>query len=320
MARPKIALIGAGQIGGTLAHLAALKELGDVILFDIAEGVPQGKALDIAESGPSEKFDAKLKGTNDYADIAGADVCIVTAGVPRKPGMSRDDLLGINLKVMKSVGEGIRDNAPNAFVICITNPLDAMVWALREFSGLPHNMVCGMAGVLDSARFRHFLAEEFDVSMKDVTAFVLGGHGDTMVPSVRYSTVAGIPLPDLVEMGWTTQDKLDAIVQRTRDGGAEIVGLLKTGSAFYAPATSAIEMAEAYLKDQKRVLPCAAYCDGSVRAQGHVCGRAHVIGAGGIERMVEIKLTKDEQAMFDSSVAAVKGLVDACKGIDESLA
>ena len=225
MARPKIALIGAGQIGGTLAHLAALKELGDVILFDIAEGTPQGKALDIAESGPSEKFDAKLKGTNDYADIAGADVCIVTAGVPRKPGMSRDDLLGINLKVMKAVGEGIRDNAPNAFVICITNPLDAMVWALQQFSGLPANKVCGMAGVLDSARFRHFLAEEFDVSMKDVTAFVLGGHGDTMVPLTRYSTVAGIPLPDLVEMGWTTQEKLDAIVQRTRDGGAEIVGL-----------------------------------------------------------------------------------------------
>ncbi|WP_418596031.1 malate dehydrogenase, partial [Ponticoccus sp. (in: a-proteobacteria)] len=262
MARPKIALIGAGQIGGTLAHLAALKELGDVIMFDIAEGTPQGKALDIAESGPSEGFDATLKGTNDYADIAGADVCIVTAGVPRKPGMSRDDLLGINLKVMKSVGEGIRDNAPDAFVICITNPLDAMVWALQQFSGLPANKVCGMAGVLDSARFRHFLATEFNVSMKDVTAFVLGGHGDTMVPSVRYSTVAGIPLPDLVDMGWTTQDKLDAIVQRTRDGGAEIVGLLKTGSAFYAPATSAIEMAESYLKDQKRVLPCAAWCDG----------------------------------------------------------
>ena len=245
MARPKIALIGAGQIGGTLAHLAALKELGDVVLFDIAEGMPQGKALDIAESGPSEGFDAAMSGTNSYEDIAGADVCIVTAGVPRKPGMSRDDLLGINLKVMKSVGEGIAQNAPNAFVICITNPLDAMVWALREFSGLPHEKVVGMAGVLDSARFRHFLSLEFEVSMKDVTAFVLGGHGDTMVPLARYSTVAGIPLPDLVSMGWTTQDKLDAIIQRTRDGGAEIVGLLKTGSAFYAPATSAIEMAEA---------------------------------------------------------------------------
>ena len=320
MARPKIALIGAGQIGGTLAHLAALKELGDVVLFDIAEGTPQGKALDIAESGPVEPFDATLKGTNDYADIAGADVCIVTAGVPRKPGMSRDDLLGINLKVMKSVGEGIRDNCPDAFVICITNPLDAMVWALREFSGLPAEKVCGMAGVLDSARFRHFLAEEFGVSMKDVTAFVLGGHGDTMVPLVRYSTVAGIPLPDLVEMGWTTQDKLDAIVQRTRDGGAEIVKLLQTGSAFYAPATSAIEMAEAYLKDQKRLLPCAAYVDGAYGLDGFYVGVPTVIGAGGIERIVEIKMDRAEQTMFDNSVNAVKGLVDACKGIDDSLA
>ena len=320
MARPKIALIGAGQIGGTLAHLAALKELGDVVLFDIAEGTPEGKALDIAQSGPSEGFDASLKGTQSYEDIAGADVCIVTAGVPRKPGMSRDDLLGINLKVMKSVGEGIRDHAPNAFVICITNPLDAMVWALQQFSGLPANKVCGMAGVLDSARFRHFLAEEFGVSMKDVTAFVLGGHGDTMVPSVRYSTVAGIPLPDLVKMGWTTQERLDAILQRTRDGGAEIVGLLKTGSAFYAPATSAIEMAEAYLKDQKRVLPCAAYVDGALGLDGMYVGVPTVIGAGGVERVVDIKLNDDEQAMFDNSVNAVQGLVDACKGIDSSLA
>jgi malate dehydrogenase len=319
MARPKIALIGAGQIGGTLAHLVALKELGDVVLFDIAEGTPQGKALDIAESGPSEGFDATLKGTNDYADIAGADVCIVTAGVPRKPGMSRDDLLGINLKVMKSVGEGIAKHAPKAFVICITNPLDAMVWALREFSGLPHHMVVGMAGVLDSARFRHFLAVEFGVSMRDVTAFVLGGHGDTMVPLVRYSTVAGIPLPDLVAMGWTTQPKLDAIVQRTRDGGAEIVGLLKTGSAFYAPATSAIEMAESFLKDQKRVLPCAAFVKGAYGLDGMYVGVPTVIGAGGIERVVAITLNKDEQAMFDKSVDAVKGLVAACKGIDPSL-
>ncbi|MFY2823659.1 malate dehydrogenase [Ruegeria sp. MALMAid1280] len=319
MARPKIALIGAGQIGGTLAHLAAMKELGDVVLFDIAEGIPEGKALDIAESGPSEGFDAALKGTQSYEDIAGADVCIVTAGVPRKPGMSRDDLLGINLKVMKSVGEGIAANAPDAFVICITNPLDAMVWALREFSGLPHNKVCGMAGVLDSGRFAHFLSEEFNVSMRDVTAFVLGGHGDTMVPSVRYSTVAGIPLPDLVEMGWTTQEKLDAIVQRTRDGGAEIVGLLKTGSAFYAPATSAIEMAEAYLKDQKRVLPCAAYCDGELGVEGMYVGVPTVIGAGGIERVVDIKLNEEEQAGFDNSVNAVKGLIEACKGIDSSL-
>ena len=319
MARAKIALIGAGNIGGTLAHLAAIKELGDVVLFDIADGLPQGKALDIAESGPSEGFDADMKGTSDYADIAGADVCIVTAGVARKPGMSRDDLLGINLKVMKSVGEGIAAHAPDAFVICITNPLDAMVWALREFSGLPHHKVCGMAGVLDSARFRHFLAEEFNVSMRDVTAFVLGGHGDTMVPSVRYSTVGGIPLPDLVEMGWTTQEKLDAMVQRTRDGGAEIVGLLKTGSAFYAPATAAIEMAEAYLNDQKRVLPCAAYCDGDLGVKGMYVGVPTVIGAGGVERIVNIKLNKEEQEMFDTSVNAVKGQVDACKAIDDSL-
>jgi len=320
MARPKIALIGAGQIGGTLAHLAAIKELGDVILFDIAEGTPQGKALDIGQSGPVEGFDATLKGANSYADIAGADVCIVTAGVPRKPGMSRDDLLGINLKVMKSVGEGIRAHAPGAFVICITNPLDAMVWALREFSGLPHTKVVGMAGVLDSARFRHFLSAEFGVSMKDVTAFVLGVHGDTMVPLVRYSTVAGIPLPDLVTMGWTTQDRLDAIVQRTRDGGAEIVGLLKTGSAFYAPATSAIEMAEAFLKDQRRVLPCAAHVDGAYGLNGFYVGVPTVIGANGVEKVIEISLTRDEQAMFDKSVDAVKGLVAACKAIDPSLA
>jgi malate dehydrogenase len=320
MARPKIALIGAGQIGGTLAHLVALKELGDIVLFDIAEGTPQGKALDIAQSGPSEGFDATLKGANSYEDIAGADVCIVTAGVPRKPGMSRDDLLGINLKVMKAVGEGIKAHAPGAFVICITNPLDAMVWALREFSGLPHHMVCGMAGVLDSARFRHFLATEFNVSMKDVTAFVLGGHGDTMVPLTRYSTVAGIPLPDLVKMGWTTQDKLDAIVQRTRDGGAEIVGLLKTGSAFYAPATSAIEMAEAFLRDQKRVLPCAAFVDGAYGLSGLYVGVPTVLGAGGVERIVDITLTRDEQAMFDKSVDAVQGLVAACKAIDPTLA
>ncbi|MGR3641540.1 malate dehydrogenase [Alterinioella nitratireducens] len=319
MARPKIALIGAGQIGGTLAHLVALKELGDVVLFDIADGIPQGKALDIAEAGPAAGFDADMKGTTDYADIAGADVVIVTAGVPRKPGMSRDDLLGINLKVMKSVGEGIAANAPDAFVICITNPLDAMVWALREFSGLPHKKVVGMAGVLDSGRFRHFLAEEFGVSMRDVSAFVLGGHGDTMVPSVRYSTVGGIPLPDLVKMGWTTQEKLDAIVQRTRDGGAEIVGLLKTGSAFYAPATSAIEMAEAYLKDQKRVLPCAAWCDGEFGLDGMYVGVPTVIGKDGIERIVEINLSKEEQAGFTKSVEAVKGLIEACKGIDESL-
>jgi malate dehydrogenase len=320
MARPKIALIGAGQIGGTLAHLAAIKELGDVVLFDIAEGTPQGKALDIAQSGPSAGFDASLKGANSYAEIAGADVCIVTAGVPRKPGMSRDDLLGINLKVMKAVGEGLKTHAPNAFVICITNPLDAMVWALREFSGMPHHMVVGMAGVLDSARFRHFLSVEFGVSMRDVTAFVLGGHGDTMVPLTRYSTVGGIPLPDLVAMGWTTQEKLDAIVQRTRDGGAEIVGLLKTGSAFYAPAQSAIEMAEAFLKDQKRLLPCAAWVDGALGLTGMYVGVPTILGAGGVERIVDIKMNATEMAMFQKSVDAVKGLVAACKTIDATLA
>ena len=319
MSRPKIALIGAGQIGGTLAHLAAIKELGDVILFDIAPGTPEGKALDIAESGPSEGFDAALLGTQSYDDIAGANVCIVTAGVPRKPGMSRDDLLGINLKVMKSVGKGIRDHAPDAFVICITNPLDAMVWALREFSSLPHAKVCGMAGILDSARFRHFLSLEFGVSMRDVTAFVLGGHGDTMVPLARYSTIGGIPLPDLVDMGWITQDRLDAIVQRTRDGGAEIVGLLRSGSAFYAPATSAIEMAEAFLKDQKRLLPCAAHCAGEFGLNGMYVGVPTVIGAGGIEKIVEVNLDKTEQVMFDKSVDAVRRLIEACKRIDDTL-
>ena len=320
MARPKIALIGAGQIGGTLAHLAAIKELGDVVLFDIAEGTPQGKALDIAQSGPSAGFDAEMTGTNDYAALAGAEVCIVTAGVARKPGMSRDDLLGINLKVMKSVGEGIKKHAPDAFVICITNPLDAMVWALQKYSGLPANRVVGMAGVLDSARFRHFLSLEFGVSMRDVSAFVLGGHGDTMVPLARYSTVGGIPLPDLVEMGWTTKEKLDAIIQRTRDGGAEIVGLLKTGSAFYAPATSAIEMAESYLKDQKRVLPCAAWCNGEYGLNGMYVGVPTVIGAAGIEKIIDIKLNKDETAMFQKSVDSVKGLIEACKAIDPALA
>src|ERR687892_2659605 len=311
MARRKIALIGAGMIGGTLAHLAAMRELGDIILFDIAEGIPEGKALDIAQAGPVDGFDVRLKGTCDYADIAGADVCIVTAGVPRKPGMSRDDLLGINLKVMKSVGEGIRQHAPNAFVICITNPLDAMVWALREFSGLPHHMVVGMAGVLDSARFRHFLAEEFGVSVQDVTAFVLGGHGDTMVPLPRYSAVAGIPLPDLVKMGWTTKEKLDAIVQRVRDGGAEIVGLLQTGSAFYAPAAGAIQMADAYLGDQKRVLPCAAYLQGEYGVSGYYVGVPVVIGAGGVERIVEIELNAEEQAAFAKSADAVRELCTA---------
>jgi malate dehydrogenase len=320
MARKKIALIGAGMIGGTLAHLAAMRELGDIVLFDIVDGIPQGKALDIAEAGPVDDFDANLLGTSDYAGIAGADVCIVTAGIPRKPGMSRDDLLGINLKVMKAVGEGIKQHAPGAFVICITNPLDAMVWALREFSGLPHNMVVGMAGVLDSARFRHFLAEEFNVSVEDVTAFVLGGHGDSMVPVVEYSTVAGIPIPDLIKMGWTTQEKIDAIVKRTRGGGGEIVALLKTGSAFYAPATSAIAMAEAFLKDKKRVLPCAAHLTGQYGVDDLYVGVPCVLGAGGVERIVEIALNDEAKANFQASVDAVKELLVACKQIDGSLA
>ena len=320
MARKKIALIGAGNIGGTLAHLAAAKELGDIVLFDVAEGVPQGKALDLAQCGPVEGFDAGLKGSNDYADIAGADVIIVTAGVARKPGMSRDDLLGINLKVMKAVGEGIKANAPDAFVICITNPLDAMVWALRQYSGLPTHMVVGMAGVLDSARFRHFLADEFKVSVQDVTAFVLGGHGDTMVPVVEYSTVAGIPIPDLIEMGWSTKERIDAIVQRTRSGGGEIVALLKTGSAYYAPATSGIEMAEAYLKDKKRVLPCAAYVEGQYGVDGLYVGVPVVIGAGGVEKIVEIKLGDEAKANLGKSVEAVQELLVACSGIDGALA
>ena len=320
MARKKIALIGGGQIGGTLAHLAALKELGDIVIFDIAEGIPQGKALDLAQSGPVDGFDAKLKGTSDYADIKGADVVIVTAGVPRKPGMSRDDLIGINLKVMAAVGEGIKNNCPNAFVICITNPLDAMVWALRLFSGLPHNKVVGMAGVLDSARFRHFLADELNVSVEDVSAFVLGGHGDTMVPMPRFSTVAGIALPELVKMGWIKQDRLDQITQRTRDGGAEIVGLLKTGSAYYAPATSAIAMAESYLKDKKRVLPCACYVNGPYGIKDLYVGVPAVIGEKGIERIVELELTPEEKAQLAKSADAVKGLIEACKKLDSRLA
>ncbi|PCJ41639.1 MAG: malate dehydrogenase [Alphaproteobacteria bacterium] len=320
MARKKIALIGGGQIGGTLAHLAGLKELGDVVIFDIAEGLPQGKALDLAQSSTIEGYDAAMSGANDYADIKGADVVIVTAGVPRKPGMSRDDLLGINLKVMKAVGEGIRDNAPDAFVICITNPLDVMVWALQQFSGLPAKKVVGMAGVLDSARFKLFLAEELNVSVEDVNAFVLGGHGDTMVPLPRYSTVAGIPIPDLVKMGWITNDKLEQIIQRTRDGGAEIVGLLKTGSAFYAPATAAISMAESYLRDKRRLLPCAVELNGEYGVNGIYVGVPVLIGANGVEKIVEISLNDDEKAGFDHSVAAVQGLIEAVKVIDPSLA
>jgi malate dehydrogenase len=319
MARTKIALIGGGMIGGTLAHLIGLKELGDVVIFDIAEGLPQGKALDLAQSGAVEGFDCALKGTNAYADIEGASVCIVTAGVPRKPGMSRDDLIGINLKVMEQVGAGIRKYAPNAFVICITNPLDAMVWALQKASGLPRNMVIGMAGVLDTARFRHFLAEEFRVSVEDVAAFVLGGHGDDMVPLTRYSSVGGIPLPDLVKMGWIRQERLDQIVDRTRKGGGEIVALLKTGSAYYAPASSAIAMAESFLKDKKRVLPCAAYLNGEYGVKGLYVGVPVIIGAGGTERVVEIDLSSAERAMLMKSIESVKSLVDACVKINPQL-
>ena len=319
MARKKIALIGAGQIGGTLALLAGQKELGDIVLFDIADGIPQGKALDLAESAPVDGFNARLSGSSSYADIAGADVVIVTAGVPRKPGMSRDDLLGINLKVMEAVGAGLKAHAPDAFVICITNPLDAMVWALQKASGLPTRKVVGMAGVLDSSRFRYFLADEFNVSVEDVTAFVLGGHGDTMVPLTRYSTVAGIPLPDLVKMGWTSQARIDEIVDRTRNGGAEIVNLLKTGSAFYAPAASAIAMAESYLKDKKRVLPCAAYLNGEYGVKDMYVGVPVVIGSKGVERIVEIELGGKDREAFDKSVGAVQGLVDACKKIAPDL-
>ena len=320
MKRPKIALIGAGQIGGTLAHLISLKEIGDIVLFDIAEGIPHGKALDIAESTSVDGLDINLSGANDYSKIKDADVCIITAGVPRKPGMSRDDLLGINLKVMKDVGNGIKQNAPNSFVICITNPLDAMVWALQKYTGFSTEKVVGMAGVLDSSRFCYFISEELNVSIKDVSAFVLGGHGDTMVPLTRYSTVGGIPLPDLVSMGWISQEKLEAIVQRTRDGGAEIVSLLKTGSAFYAPAASAISMAEAYLKDQKRILPCAACCFGEYKLDGIYVGVPAVIGKTGIEKIIEIDLSEEEAAQFKKSTDAVNNLITACTEIDPFLA
>ena len=319
MKRNKIALIGSGQIGGTLAHLVGLKELGDIVLFDIADGIPQGKALDIAESSPISAFDANIIGTSSYEDIKDADVCIVTAGVPRKPGMSRDDLLSINLRVMKSVGDGIKKYAPNSFVICITNPLDAMVWALQKYSGLSPENVVGMAGVLDSGRFAYFLAEEFNVSVKDVQTFVLGGHGDTMVPLVRYSTVGGIPVPDLVKMGWSSQKKIDQIVQRTRDGGAEIVALLKTGSAFYAPAASAINMAESYLRDQKRIIPCAANLSGQYGLKDIYVGVPTIIGNKGVEKIIEINLNEIEKLNFSKSIESVKNLIDACKKIDQDL-
>jgi malate dehydrogenase len=320
MARTKIALIGAGMIGGTLAHLIGLKQLGDVVLFDIIEGVPGGKGLDIGQAGAVEGFDAKFKPTNAYGDIEGADVVIITAGVPRKPGMSRDDLLGTNIKVMDQAGAGIKKYAPNAFVIVVTNPLDAMVWALQKASRLPRHMVVGMAGILDTARFRAFVAEELQVSVADVTALVLGGHGDDMVPIARYSTVAGIPLPDLVKMGWLKQERLDAIIDRTRKGGGEIVNLLKSGSAFYAPASSAIEMAESYIKDKRRVLPCAAHLNGEYGVKGMYVGVPVVIGAGGVQRIVEIDLNATERQMFAKSVASVRGLIDACSKIAPHLA
>ncbi|MFZ2619562.1 MAG: malate dehydrogenase [Alphaproteobacteria bacterium] len=313
MARHKIALVGAGNIGGTLAHLAALKNLGDVILVDVAEGVPQGKALDMGQSGAVERFGQSIMGTNNYEDIKGADVCIVTAGIARKPGMSRDDLVNINAGIVKTVGENIKKYAPNAFVIVVTNPLDAMVWVMQKVTNFPANRVVGMAGVLDSARFSFFLAEALGVAVEDVNTFVLGGHGDTMVPVVRYATVAGIPLPEIVKMKWISQKKLDQIVQRTRDGGAEIVGLLKTGSAYYAPASSAIAMAESYLFDKKRVLPCAAHLNGEYGVKDLYVGVPVVIGAGGVEKVVEVELTKEEQIMFNHSVNAVKELTKGIK-------
>ena len=317
--RNKIALIGSGMIGGTLAHLAGLKQLGDIVMFDIAEGIPQGKGLDLAESSPVDGFDANFVGTQSYDDISGADVCIITAGVPRKPGMSRDDLLGINLKVMEQVGAGIKKHAPDSFVICITNPLDAMVWALQQFCGLPTNMVVGMAGVLDSSRLRYFVSQEFGVSVKDVTAFVLGGHGDTMVPLAQYTTVAGIPLTDLVKMGWLTDSRMEEIFERTRKGGGEIVELLKTGSAYYAPAASAISMAESYLRDEHRVLPCAAYLSGEYGIKDMYVGVPVIIGSGGVEKIIEVELSDSDKTAFEHSAKSVEELCDACKGISSSL-
>lgn len=317
MVRPKIALVGAGQIGGTLAYLIGLKELGDIVLLDVAQGIPQGKALDIAEAGSIEGYDGTFLGTNDYRKLEESDVVIVTAGVPRKPGMSRDDLLEINTKVIREVGKEIRAHCAGAFVIVVTNPLDVMVWVMQKASGLPHERVVGMAGVLDSARFSYFLAEEFNVSVKDIHASVLGGHGDTMVPLIRYSTVAGIPLPDLIQMGWTTKERIEQIVKRTREGGGEIVGLLKTGSAFYAPASSAIAMTEAYLKDQKRIFPCAAWLKGEYKVSDLYVGVPVVIGGNGVEKVVEVPLNKEERAMFDHSVGAVRELVIAVQKLDE---
>ena len=319
MSRNKISLIGAGYIGGTLAHLIGLKQLGDVNLVDITKGIPQGKGLDIAESSPVEGFDASIVGSNDFSIIKDSDVIIVTAGSPRKPGMSRDDLIEINLKVMKSVGEAIKKYSPNSFVICITNPLDAMVWALREYSGLKANKVIGMAGVLDSARFRYFIAKELKVSVEDVSAFVMGGHGDTMVPLVRFSTVGGIPIPDLVKMKMIDNNKIEEIVNRTRNGGGEIVSLLKTGSAFYAPASSALLMAESYLKDKKRILPAAALLKGQYGVKNLYIGVPVIIGRKGVEKVIEIKLNSVERKMLNKSINSVRKLVDTVKRIKKSI-
>lgn len=308
MSRKKIALIGAGNIGGTLAHLTLLNRLGDVVLFDINEGMPQGKALDLAQCTPVESVDATIIGTNDYKDIAGSDCVIVTAGIARKPGMSRDDLLATNSKVMRTVGEGIKKYAPNAFVICVTNPLDVMVKCLQEAAGLKDNMIAGMAGVLDSSRFRLFLAQEFNVSVHDVQAYVLGGHGDTMVPLTKMSNIAGVSLDDMVKQGKITAQRLEEIVQRTRSGGGEIVGLLKTGSAFYAPATSAIKMAKSYLRDEKAIVPCAVKLNGQYGVKDLFIGVPAKIGARGIEEIIEVELSSDEKLNLQTSIDAVKEL------------
>jgi malate dehydrogenase len=311
--RNKITLIGAGNIGGTLAHLIGLKNLGDITLLDVADGVARGKSLDIEQSSIVESFDAKITGTNNYQDISDSDVIIVTAGIARKPGMSRDDLLSTNVNIIKSVAEGIKKYSPQAFVIVVTNPLDAMVYVMQKVSGLPANKVVGMAGVLDSSRMSLFLAKEFNVSVEDVQCCVLGGHGDSMVPLIRYSSVAGIPLPDLISMGWTTKEKIEEIVQRTRDGGAEIVKLLGNGSAFYAPASSAVAMAESYLLDKKRILPVATKLNGEFGVNGLFIGVPAIIGSNGVEKIVEIKLNQEEQIMFEKSVDAVKKLIDEIK-------
>jgi malate dehydrogenase len=303
--RKKIALIGGGNIGGVMAEQAAYRELGDVVIFDVVEGLPQGKALDMAEGAPLVGSDARITGANDYADIAGADIVIITAGLARKPGMSRDDLLATNLKIMKSVAEGVRDHAPDAYVIVVSNPLDAMVYTFKQVSGFPKNRVVGMAGILDSTRFRSFVAWELGVSVEDVTALVLGGHGDTMVPLVRYCTVAGIPIQQLIP-----QDRIDAIVERTKGAGGEVVALLKTGSAFVSPALSALEMAEAILKDKKRVVACACLCEGEYGVDGLYVGVPCVLGAGGVERIIEAELDESERKAFDASVEHVRALVD----------